>query len=834
MKAKISKNTTINVLVIVESPAKCRKIEEYLGPGYKVMASFGHLRTLDGLDAIDVKNSFRPTYTLIQEPIKLKQIEKLRSEIAKADDIILATDSDREGEAIAWHLCDLFGLPITKTKRIIFNEVTEAALQLAIRSPTIVNMDLVYAQQSRQILDLLVGFTITPYLWKCVTGNKKNSLSAGRCQTPALKLIYENHLEIMSSPGKLLYDTAGYFTNMNLRFDLNNQFLTKDEVLHFLEFCKTATFRCSTSSPKKSIRKAPEPLTTSMLQQMASNDMHMSPKETMKAAQQLYEGGYITYMRTDSKKYSSEFILQTKKYIESVYGLPYISQTIDALASDVLKKEESKEKDNLVQEAHEAIRPVAINIKAIVLEDCKDEISVKAIKLYALIWARTLESCMPSAQYNVITAKIQTDPPYKIQTDPPYKIQTDPPFKEDKKDCEFVYKTEQQGFAGWQIVDPKTSTDAKEYQYFTLLKDPKGLLVVPKKIESKFNLVELKSHFSEARLVQLLEEKGIGRPSTFASLIDKIQEREYVSKKNISGQEIECEDIVLNSEKEIIITNLTREFGNEKNKLVINPLGIIVIEFLLKNFDAFFNYDYTREMENALDLIATNKKQWITLCEECNKELISITKDLKEEPKFSIKIDENHTLIMGKYGLVVKQQLATNSSSRSRQPATFIAVKKDLDINALKEIEDLKLEDVIDNKTAKSDGLIGKYKGENLYVKKGKYGIYAQWFIDGNKETKPLKELDGKQLDQIEYVEVLRILEKDLVLDPERPVGFVRELSPLLSVRNGKFGDYIMYKKPRVKTPQFLKLKDFTGDVRKCDKDVLLNWIKLTYNIDPL
>ena len=248
MKAKISKNTTINVLVIVESPAKCRKIEEYLGPGYKVMASFGHLRTLDGLGSIDIKNSFRPTYTLIQEPIKLKQIEKLRSEIAMADDIILATDSDREGEAIAWHLCDLFGLSIAKTKRIIFNEVTEAALQLAIRSPTIVNMELVYAQQSRQILDLLVGFTITPYLWRCVSDNKKNSLSAGRCQTPALKLIYENHLEIQQSPGKLLYETAGYFTNMNLRFDMNRQFLTKDEVLHFLDFCKTATFRCSTTN----------------------------------------------------------------------------------------------------------------------------------------------------------------------------------------------------------------------------------------------------------------------------------------------------------------------------------------------------------------------------------------------------------------------------------------------------------------------------------------------------------------------------------------------------------------------------------------------------------
>ena len=812
MKAKISKNTTINVLVIVESPAKCRKIEEYLGPGYKVMASFGHLRTLDGLGSIDIKNSFRPTYTLIQEPIKLKQIEKLRSEIAMADDIILATDSDREGEAIAWHLCDLFGLSIAKTKRIIFNEVTEAALQLAIRSPTIVNMELVYAQQSRQILDLLVGFTITPYLWRCVSDNKKNSLSAGRCQTPALKLIYENHLEIQQSPGKLLYETAGYFTNMNLRFDMNRQFLTKDEVLHFLDFCKTATFRCSTTKPKKSIRKAPEPLTTSILQQMASNELHMSPKETMKAAQQLYEGGYITYMRTDSKKYSSDFILQTKQYIENIYGLPYISQTIDELASDGLKKEERN--DNLIQEAHEAIRPVSINIKTIVLEDCKDEISVKAMKLYALIWARTLESCMPSAQYNVITAMIQTVPQYK-------------------KECEFVYKTEQQSFAGWQIVEPKTSGDANAYQYFTLLKEPKGLVVVPKKIESKFNLVELKSHFSEARLVQLLEEKGIGRPSTFASLIDKIQEREYVSKKNISGQEIECEDILLNSEKEIILTNLTREFGNEKNKLVINPLGIIVIEFLLKNFDAFFNYDYTREMENALDLIATNKKQWTELCDECYTELISITKDLKEEPKFSIKIDEKHTLIMGKYGLVIKKQDTKGG------PTTFITVKKELDITELKEIENLKLEDIIDNKTAKSDGLLGKYKGENLYIKKGKYGIYAQWFINGNKETKPLKELNGKQLDQIEYVEVLRILDKD-ILDPEKPVGFVRELTPLLSIRNGKFGDYIMYKKPRVKMPIFLKLQGFTSgptkglDVRKCDKDVLLNWIKMTYNIDPL
>jgi DNA topoisomerase-1 len=793
------------------------------------MASFGHLRMLDGLASIDVKNGFKPTYTMIQEPIKLKQIEKLRSEISKADDVILATDTDREGEAIAWHLCDMFGLSITGTKRIIFNEITEAALQFAIRNPTHLNMDLVYAQQARQILDLLVGFTITPFLWKCISKTQKNSLSAGRCQTPALKLIYENHLEILKSPGKMQYDTAGYFTNMNLRFELNKQFLSKDVVLHFLEFCKTAIFRCSTTNPKKSIRKAPEPLTTSGLQQMASNELHMSPKETMKAAQQLYEGGYITYMRTDSKKYSSEFIAKTKQYIESTYGQQYISQNVDALASDIKTNTNDKDKNNLAQEAHEAIRSVSIGIT-----DTTDML-VKTQKLYTLIWTRTLESCMPSAQYNVITAKIQSDPPFKIQSDPP--------FKEDNEECEFVYKTEQVSFAGWQIVKGTTEEkgETKAYQYFSLLKQ--NMLVIPKKIESKFNMVELKSHFSEARLVQLLEEKGIGRPSTFASLIDKIQEREYVSKKNIEGCKMECEDLLLTAEKEIIITSVKREFGNEKNKLVITPLGILVIEFLLKNFDTFFNYDYTRDMENGLDLVATNKKQWSTLCEECFTDLASVTKGLKEEPKFSIKIDDLHTIIMGKFGAVIKHQIP---SEKKGQLVTFIPVKKDLDLVALKnQLEPITLKDVVETTTVKSSGLIGKYKGVDLFIKKGKYGIYAQWTIDGI-ETRSLKELDSKPLDQIEYIEVLRILEKDLVLDPEKPVGFVRELSSTLSIRNGKFGDYIFYKKPRVKTPQFFKLNDFNKgstkglengstkglDARKCDKDVLLNWIKLTYGVE--
>ena len=786
MNKKGSKNTTINIAVIVESPAKCKKIEEYLGPGYKVFASFGHLRTLDGLKSITpdsestYKPDFKPTYTLIQEDIKLKQVEKLRAEIAKADEVILATDSDREGEAIAWHICDLYGLPIKTTKRIIFNEVTEQALLTAIRQPKLINMDLVLAQQSRQILDLLVGFNITPYLWQCISKKSKNSLSAGRCQTPALRLIYDNYLELQKSPGTFQYNTSGYFTNMNLLFELNKQFLTKEDVLDFLEHCETAKYNCSTNIPKKSIRKAPEPLTTSVLQQMASNELHLSPKETMKYAQQLYEGGFITYMRTDSKNYSDVFVSSIKTYVEKTYGQSYISQNIDALS----KKDQ--------KEAHEAIRPVSVSIKTITESS---ELVAKAQKLYALIWTRTLQSCMASAQYNTITAKINVDPPHESQS-------------------EFVYKAEQVAFAGWQIVEGAT-TETKDYQYFSAMKQ--NMLVVPKKIDSKYTLVNLKSHYTEARLVQILEEKGIGRPSTFASLIDKIQEREYVKKQNIEGRKIEAEDFSLNQTDGITVTVVTREFGNESNKLVLQPLGIIVIEFLLKHFDSFFNYDYTRDMENALDLIATNKRDWSTLCNECVATLTEITKDLKGEPKFSLKIDDQHTLIIGKYGPVIRRQ-PDNS---------FIPVRKDLDIS---KAHLLKLEDIVEPTQMKSNGSIGKYKGEDLFIKKGKYGIYAQW----SKETKTLKELDGKALDKIEYMEVLRILEKDTTLDPERPVGFVRELSSTLSIRTGKFGDYIFYKKPRIKTPQFFKLKDFNKglDPRKCDKDVLLNWIKLTYNVE--
>ena len=795
-------------LIIVESPAKCKKIESILGPGYTCIASFGHLRNIPDLKSIDIENGFAITYSIIQENIKLNQIEKIRKSILESDEVILASDDDREGEGIAWHICQLFSLPVETTKRIIFHEITESAILSAIIHPRTINMNIVYAQQARQVLDLLVGFNISPILWNNITKQHKTSLSAGRCQTPALRLIYDNYLDINGSPGQLVYNITGYFTNLNLLFELNKQLTNKEDTRKFLEYCakETTQFICNVSPAKKVIKKAPEPLTTSSLQQVASNELHLSPKDTMKYAQQLYEGGYITYMRTDSKKYSNEFIETTSKYIVSTYGETYVSQTIDTLTSTSTEVVDIRSNIPKPQGAHEAIRPVSITIKT---PSPDVSLQPKAIKLYELIWKRTLETCMPSAQYTSITATITMSPDYN-----PDKA----------AQIYFAYKVEQVVFAGWQIVDTKIDKDVKEYNYFVHLKQ--GTKMVPKKIEARNLLKDLKSHYTEARLIQLLEEKGIGRPSTFASIIDKIMERKYVEKQNVEGKQIECIDFLLDDTNKITEIVSKREFGNEKGKLVIQPLGIIVIEFLVKHFTSFFDYAYTKDMEDNLDKIANGLKPWTDICRICNNDLIRIIDEVKDLKKFEIQLDDEHSIIIGKYGPVVRF-----IDSKGKKNATFMTIKKGLDITQLQNFEDkygrsITLDDVLD-KTKSDQESIGKYKAQDLFIKTGKYGIYAQW----GSNMKSLKEMD-KPIDKIEYLEVLTFLEKDNLLDPTKPVGFIREVSSNLSIRTGKFGDYILYKKPRAKKPEFLKLNGFKGDYKTCDKGLLIIWIKQTYNAE--
>jgi DNA topoisomerase-1 len=419
---------------------------------------------------------------------------------------------------------------------------------------------------------------------------------------------------------------------------------------------------------------------------------------------------------------------------------------------------------------------------------------------------------MPSAQYSTITATIS--------------ISDEKPKEE--KSYDFVYRAEQVVFKGCQIVNWKPDTAMENaYNYFVMLKPNTEMIY--KKIETKNMLKDLKQHFTEARLVQLLEEKGIGRPSTFASLIDKIVERKYVEKQNIEGKTVDCLDFLLDDKRQINEVPCTKEFGNEKGKLVIQPLGIIVIEFLIKYFNTFFDYSYTKEMESDLDLIATNKKQWTTLCCNCNKDLVKIIDGLTNLKRFEIQIDEYHSIIIGKHGPVIRKTISKTNKTKNKDDVTFIALKKGLDIKMLTDFEQingrqLTLDDVVESSNT-NNGALGKYKGHDLFLKTGKYGPYAQW----GSNMKSLKELD-KPTEKMEYIEVIKFLDKD-ILDPTKAVGLIRELSSNLSIRTGKFGDYLFYKKPRAKKPDFLKLNEFKSDYKTCDKELLLNWIKQTYKI---
>jgi DNA topoisomerase-1 len=796
------KLTTTTSLVIVESPAKCKKIEQYLGPGYKCMASYGHIRELPSLKNIDIENNFNPTYLLIDNAIKRKNIEFLRKEIKLAGEVILATDDDREGEAIAWHICQVFKLDINKTKRIIFHEITESALRMAVENPRKLNLDLIHAQQARQILDVLVGFKVSPVLWKLVSSpkGKDNSLSAGRCQTPALRIVYENQKEIDESIEKKVYNTTGYFTNSNLPFELNKQIEDENEMIDFLDESADFPHIYTCSQPVKVLKQPPEPFTTSRLQQVASNELHYSPKETMRICQLLYEGGYITYMRTDSKVYSEEFINLASEYIIKTYDEQYINPNLKSNTNETKeepkKKGKKKEKkENFAQEAHEAIRPTNISLQQLP-EDMDSNTSTfgsKERRMYKLIWTNTLESCMSAASFYSITANISA------------------PIN-----SKYTYISELIDFPGWKIVENKFSRDNPTFQYLQNIK--KDTSIQYKKIYSKVTIKGTKLHYTEAKLVQLLEEKGIGRPSTFSSLIDKIQERGYVKKEDIKGKEIICKDFELENGEICEIEN-KREFGNEKSKLVIQQLGVIVIEFLDKHFDNIFNYKYTSLMEDSLDKISKGELIWFEVCSVCNKEIDNLIECVKNETKFEFQIDDNNTYIIGKYGPVIKSV----EEKDGKEEITFKSIKKDVDINKL-ENGDYKLDDVIEtNKKQSTQYNLGQYQGKDVILRKGKFGLYISW----GENSKTLKELGNRPMENITFDDVKPFLEQGS--------SMIREISSSLSIRKGSKGDYLFYKNSRMKKPSFHDIKSFINetneDYKICDITILKSWINEKYNI---
>ncbi len=705
-------------LVIVESPAKCKKIESYLGPGYICIASYGHIQQIVDLKSIDIPNNFQPNFIPIKE--KIQQINKIKRAMKDCNDVLLATDDDREGEAIAWHICNVLELPVNTTKRIIFHEVTKPALLKAVQSTTIINMDIVHAQQARQILDLLVGFMVSPLLWKHISRNSKKGLSAGRCQTPALRLVYDNQKEIDKSPGRQVYNTTGYFTTHNLPYVLNFNYEDPSKMETFLENSVDFDHKYQCGKSRKTTKNPPTPFTTSALQQAASNELHISPKDTMSVCQKLYEGGYITYMRTDSKTYSKEFVKTATEFIQNKWGKEYVHEDVERLSErgqekkKTKKKKTKKEKEGNAQEAHEAIRPTDIK-RLTVPEDMHS----REKKMYRLIWRNTVESCMSPALYNAITSKISAP-----------------------EDHEYRYSTELVDFPGWKIVNGYE----KENPVFQYLRTIKNKYIIPyKKITCKVSLKELKSHYTEAKLVQLLEQKGIGRPSTFSSLIDKIQNRGYVKKDNVKGKKINCIDYEL-IENEIEETDNEREFGNERNKLVIQPIGLMVVEFLIKYFNDIFIYEYTKNMEDALDIIAKGNKVWYELCKDCLGEINTLSADLKEsgEERQTIKIDDHHTYMVGKYGPVIRYKVG--------EVTEWKPVKKDIDLRKLEDGE-YELSEIFG--VSSKGRVLGRFNGEDLILRKGKFGLYATW----GEQKKSLNYIKKEEND-ITLEDVIQYIEK--------------------------------------------------------------------------
>ena len=765
-------------LIIVESPSKCTKIESYLGTDYYCIASKGHIRHLGGLKSIDTKGNFEPTFSLIDE--KKDHVDFMRKTIAKfpKTNIILATDDDREGEAIAWHICQLFDLPVETTPRIIFHEVTKPALLCAIQTPTTLNMNLIRAQHARQVLDVIVGYKISPLLWKYLFNNKSNSLSAGRCQTPALRLVYDNEKEKEASQLEQKYKTIGNFYNKNVSFDLNHEFDTECEVLEFLKQSHVFDYKMTIGSQKESNRSAPKPFHTSRLLQTASNVLHMSPKETMSLCQQLYQTGYITYMRTESSQYSKSYLDQVKKHI------------LDAFSSDKylgdLDKLENKDTTN----PHEAIRVTHLETTYLPSED------TRLASLYKLIWKNSIESCMSDAKY--ATHEIQITAPMKYH----YKHLLEIPV-----------------FLGWKKLGEKTSgvdeqnTGSGMLLYFQSILSS-GSKVKHNFIESAVVIRNKHQYYTEASLINTLEDHGIGRPSTFATIVETIQDRGYVKKTNIEGKIVKCKEFRLETDNKLLEIIKERTFGNEKNKLVIQSVGVLTLEFLLQHFQSIFTYEYTKNMEDKLDDISSGQqKEWADICKNCYNEIKVLSKPISNVSKQTYEIQLGYTFAFDKFGPVIRHTLEGGETE-------YISVKKDMNIDLEKlKAGEYNLDDLIEVKT---NGILGKYEGVDIYIKTGRYGPYVEWG-DKKESIKNIK----KPIDQITLDDIKEFLDNKIAIEP----NILRKLNDYMSVRKGKFGPYVYYKRPEMKKPEFLNIKKFNEGFFACEVDTLVTWLCETYSL---
>ncbi len=560
-------------LVIVESPAKAKTIEKYLGKDFKVLSSVGHVRSIakkvkGGKEAIDVNNGFETVYEVDAD--KKKVITELKKAVKSAETVWLATDEDREGEAIAWHLCEVLGLDPAKTKRIVFHEITKSAIDDAVKSPRTVDMKLVQAQQARQILDRLVGFELSPVVWKKVPGGK----SAGRVQSPAVRLLVEREREIENFEGSSVFKVKAVFIHEDLEFtaELTDTFDTEKEAQEFLESIRDASYKVADIQVSPGVRNPAAPFTTSTLQQDANSKLGFGSKATMSSAQRLYQNGHITYMRTDSFNLSKQFLAASASYIENEFGKNY------------LKVRAYKAKSAGAQEAHEAIRPTQVS-NEVVTNDEYDQ------KLYRLIRSRTLASQMASAQIERTTVSIT------IST----------------SSHSFTAKGEVIIFDGFLKV------------YGGGKKDPDVL--PPLKTTDELRLDEAiaresfarpPARFNEGSLVKKLEELGIGRPSTYATIIDTVQARGYAEKGQGEGEPRDVIQMIL-KDGNVQRSVDSEKTGSDKGKLVPTPTGKVMSDFLTEHFEQIVNYGFTAEVEEHFDDIAEDKLERNKMLEEFYK-----------------------------------------------------------------------------------------------------------------------------------------------------------------------------------------------------------------------
>ena len=740
-------------LVIVESPAKAKKIEEFLGKDYKVMSSYGHIRDLKKKELSINEKTMEPDYEIPEE--KKKLVTELKTNAKKAKKIWLASDEDREGEAISWHLCEVLGLDEEKTNRIVFHEITKQAILDAIKNPRHLDMNLVNAQQARRVLDRLVGFKLSPILWRKV----KPALSAGRVQSVAVRLIVEREREIQKFQSVPYYRITAIFALISdsgnateVKAELDQRFNTHEEVEAFLEKCKDAKFMVE-SVTKKPLKRSPAPpFTTSTLQQEAARKLGFTVVQTMMIAQKLYESGRITYMRTDSVNLSTLCTNASKDEIIREYGKEY-SQ---ARAYHTSSKG--------AQEAHEAIRPTYMNEPTI-------EGTVQEKRLYELIWKRTIASQMADAQLEKTTININIG----------------------NTSEKFVATGEVVSFDGFLKVYLE-STDDEEHaedasHILPALKEGDELQRREILATEKYSLAP--ARYTEASLVKKLEDLGIGRPSTYAPTISTIQQRQYVTKGDKTGEE---RTFTIDSLKGIKITQkLKKEMaGSEKGKLLPTDIGIVVNDFLMENFPNIMNYNFTADVEKKFDDIAEGKTEWTNWMKDFDKGFEPEVKEVLEA-RNQHKAGERNLgndpktgkpvfVKIGRFGPVVQI-----GSAEDKDKPQFAQLPSD------KSIETITLEEALE--LFKLPRELGDYEGITVTVGSGRYGPYIlhnRKYVSIPKEDDPLT---------ITLDRAIELIKEKREAEEKRHLKVFDE-DDKMEILNGKYGPYIAYDGKNYRIPK--------------------------------